>query len=554
MDRGIDTRIVGTTPIQFTNSAGFAVKNLGTYTVSYGSTTAVSDGTIAPGGTTAFTESAYFRATAQNLVQIDYQTADEELDGVDITDLEGRVDALEADVAVIGECVNVSNGTGTDQASVLQTALDNIETQGGGVVLLPATDYDGLGITFSDTVYVGMAVDLRGQGKRGTKIRLNASDAGLYFTGSGDVGYSGATNRGGESGGFHIDGNNTATNPLIVRSCNRMFKDMRVSTPANNGTAIKWDQAQNINCVSVEAEDGSHSSSRTVIGMLFDGAACGLNFFGTSLNEFTNGHIVFDASYDAPSGLGIDYSNNITFIGNMIERTDTYNPIIYGKAGSNIRFFGGNITSGGSVDAGLAAEYDLVKLDNTAARSYANIGAGGALTKDFSFYGVSFTGTLDSGSTRYANAFRLASGLQTWHKTLYVSPDCNYSNVNYLSRVDSTSIIADVEYPDDASGGGLVGFVNPLGSGAPNRFGIASASSLTIHPTVKHAQVTGSTTITSIAATYPGHRLMLSFTSTAQVTDGSNLALDGNFTGGADRTLDLRCDGTNWIETGRCAP
>ena len=63
--------------------------------------------------------------------------------------------------------------------------------------------------------------------------------------------------------------------------------------------------------------------------------------------------------------------------------------------------------------------------------------------------------------------------------------------------------------------------------------------------------VSGTTTITSIVARRPKRRVTLVFTSTAQMTDGSNLKLNGNFTGGANRTITLLCDGTNWLEVSR---
>ena len=65
--------------------------------------------------------------------------------------------------------------------------------------------------------------------------------------------------------------------------------------------------------------------------------------------------------------------------------------------------------------------------------------------------------------------------------------------------------------------------------------------------------ISGTTTITSINVTYPGHRVTLVMSSTAQITDGSNLKLAGNFTGAADRTITIVCDGTNWYKVGRSA-
>jgi len=79
------------------------------------------------------------------------------------------------------------------------------------------------------------------------------------------------------------------------------------------------------------------------------------------------------------------------------------------------------------------------------------------------------------------------------------------------------------------------------------------ASAATITPTGNLFHVTGVTTITSVSGTgiTAGTTITLIFDSTAQVTDGSNLKLAGNFTGGADRTLTLKYDGSNWFEIAR---
>jgi hypothetical protein len=88
---------------------------------------------------------------------------------------------------------------------------------------------------------------------------------------------------------------------------------------------------------------------------------------------------------------------------------------------------------------------------------------------------------------------------------------------------------------------------------APWHATVASAATISPSPGAETVTVTGSTTVTSITAQPEGASLTLLFASTAQVTDGSNLLLAGNFTGGSGRTLSLRSDGTNWWETGRSA-
>lgn len=88
---------------------------------------------------------------------------------------------------------------------------------------------------------------------------------------------------------------------------------------------------------------------------------------------------------------------------------------------------------------------------------------------------------------------------------------------------------------------------------------VASAASLSLPSGAFRnpgwSQVTGSTTITSLGATFPGHLVTLKFSSATipQVTDGGNIVLAGNFPSGAtpNSTLQLLCDGSTWFEVGR---
>jgi hypothetical protein len=83
--------------------------------------------------------------------------------------------------------------------------------------------------------------------------------------------------------------------------------------------------------------------------------------------------------------------------------------------------------------------------------------------------------------------------------------------------------------------------------------GVASATTVTLPSNDQGGLflVSGTTTITGIIASWNGRLITLVFASTAQVTDGNNLKIAGNFTGAADRTLTLRCDGSNWFEVAR---
>lgn len=83
---------------------------------------------------------------------------------------------------------------------------------------------------------------------------------------------------------------------------------------------------------------------------------------------------------------------------------------------------------------------------------------------------------------------------------------------------------------------------------------VTAASSITLPYSCDFVQVSGTTSITSITASYPGRRVTLMFQGTASstgLTDGSNLVLAGNLAFTPNDTITLVCDGTNWVELAR---
>jgi hypothetical protein len=82
---------------------------------------------------------------------------------------------------------------------------------------------------------------------------------------------------------------------------------------------------------------------------------------------------------------------------------------------------------------------------------------------------------------------------------------------------------------------------------------VASATELSLPGIEEFVEVTGTTSVTSIASasTMPGRRVVLKFAAALTFTDGSNLKLAGNFVTTADDTIGLVCDGTNWYEVSR---
>lgn len=82
-------------------------------------------------------------------------------------------------------------------------------------------------------------------------------------------------------------------------------------------------------------------------------------------------------------------------------------------------------------------------------------------------------------------------------------------------------------------------------------YSVASAATVTLPPNGEFFNITGTTTITSITASFIGRRVTLQFTGSLTVTDGSNLKLAGNFVTAVTNTLTLVSDGASWIECSR---
>jgi hypothetical protein len=80
---------------------------------------------------------------------------------------------------------------------------------------------------------------------------------------------------------------------------------------------------------------------------------------------------------------------------------------------------------------------------------------------------------------------------------------------------------------------------------------VASASSITLPEITDLIFISGSTTITEIAASWAQRTVVLRFPGVITVQDGNNLILAGDFNATSNDTLTLMCDGTNWYELAR---
>lgn len=80
---------------------------------------------------------------------------------------------------------------------------------------------------------------------------------------------------------------------------------------------------------------------------------------------------------------------------------------------------------------------------------------------------------------------------------------------------------------------------------------VASAATVTLPPDRVYFNITGTTNITSVTASWAGRRVVFRFAGILTFTDGSNLKLAGNLVTTADDTICLVCNGTNWYEESR---
>lgn len=80
---------------------------------------------------------------------------------------------------------------------------------------------------------------------------------------------------------------------------------------------------------------------------------------------------------------------------------------------------------------------------------------------------------------------------------------------------------------------------------------IASAAALPLPPGGSYFYITGTTSITSMTASFPERMVTLQFDDVLTFTDGSNLNIAGNFVTAFKKTITLIYDGASWTEVAR---
>lgn len=130
---------------------------------------------------------------------------------------------------------------------------------------------------------------------------------------------------------------------------------------------------------------------------------------------------------------------------------------------------------------------------------------------------------------------------QSWGIRLGNTADNNLLNDNHCRGNLNGGII------DQSSGTNNEAHDNKTG----DSINVASVATVTLPLDGEFFNITGVTTITSVAASWAKRKVTLKFAGILTFTDGSNLKLAGNFVTTADDVIDLVCDGTNWFERSR---
>lgn len=120
------------------------------------------------------------------------------------------------------------------------------------------------------------------------------------------------------------------------------------------------------------------------------------------------------------------------------------------------------------------------------------------------------------------------------------SPTMTYG-ILLESAVNSAVVVSDNSLAG-ATIGNLVGLTTKT---------VASAATTTLPDYDSVFFVSGTTTITTLTASWAGRMVTLIFQGILTLTDGGNLKLAGNFVTTADDTITLVSDGTNWYECAR---
>lgn len=426
--------------------------------------------------------------------------------------LEGRVDVVSgaADRGSVGSIESVTAhgaiGDGvTDDTAAIQAAIDALPSTGGTVWFpIPSVRY----LTTVALTIAKSSVKLLGPGRKAAEIRNSASNMFDLSVAAGTIAYvqvEGLSLRV-NSGGGHV------FNLLGGIQMSR-FTDLYIEQNVT-GKSI-WNQI-NVGKYLDNVWDHNelqHSLTATVPGGKLVSANSEINQNVWFRNRFTNSGEFFwhiectDAAKTQADNL---------FLQNNFEICN--GGCVKGLSTTNLGF----------EHCGV---YDL----GTTTRDLFYVGAGSGA---FRSYGATFKAVKRYGGT-------LGGGLNDIKLESGKSPGA------HLERVSTAALTGFTVDAGSNSATYVDNVINTLSNPGFNVAAVASATTVTLPHVGEVFHISGTTTITSITASWAHRRVTLVFDGILTFTDGSNLKLAGNFVTTADDAITLVCDGTNWYETGR---
>jgi hypothetical protein len=263
---------------------------------------------------------------------------------------------------------------------------------------------------------------------------------------------------------------------------------------------------------------------------------------------------------------GIDLNSGNHVLNGCVCETNTGNGIFIGRTGTEGNSISGS-TIWGNVGNGIGGfntnkhviTGNIIKnngVANTAGNSSVNNAA--IQCNNGQEWVVSGNSVFDDGTAISAPSYGTAPPYPYPGRTAQLTQSMHYGEINGSNR--NTIVGNGMSSARSRTGLTIVAVgkdnvIRDNNLGAVTVPSVASAATITLPALIDFITVTGTVGITSITASYPGRVVTLQFSnaSPGQVTDGSNLKLNGNFVPTTDDTLTLVCDGTNWVEIARSA-
>lgn len=277
-------------------------------------------------------------------------------------------------------------------------------------------------------------------------------------------------------------------------------------------------------------------------------------------NSDIGGFVKNDLLIDPLTRSSNHYIDNVWF-----DATRDDSPVLIQGTGikTEITFANNWISSAGHMDSGNATASNL-RITGTGAyraviftgnRIYNSSGIGVLIDAANGFPGL-FTGNFihNSGTSNTVGhnyGMKIDTGLNTPSVSVLDSAfDGNAGDDIYITGTARKYTIQNVTLSGTITNLGIPKRISGVVSDVSKT--VASANTLNLPPFGEFYNITGTTNIGGITATWAGHTITLKFNSSLTVVDDAqNLRLAGNFSASANSTLTLICDGAEWFEVSR---